>query len=111
MNIPARYATGYLGDIGVPPVPYPMDFSAWLEVFLAGRWWTFDARHNARRIGRVLMGVGRDAADVALTTIFGPHWVVKFTVKTDELTEAQLSAQHPPGSILSFAPRREVTNP
>jgi transglutaminase-like putative cysteine protease len=105
MNIPARYATGYLGDIGVPPVPYPMDFSAWFEVFLEGRWWTFDARHNARRIGRVLMAVGRDAADVALTTIFGPHRVAKFTVKTDELTEAQPSAQRPSGSILSFAPR------
>jgi transglutaminase-like putative cysteine protease len=88
-----------------------MDFSAWFEVFLEGRWWIFDARHNARRIGRVLMAVGRDAADVALTTIFGPHWVAKFTVKTDELTEAQLSAQRPSGSILSFAPRSGVTNP
>ncbi len=65
LNIPARYATGYLGDIGVPPRP-PMDFSAWFEVFLDGRWWTFDARHNAPRIGRVLMAVGRDATDVAI---------------------------------------------
>ena len=58
MNIPARYATGYLGDIGVPPVPDPMDFSAWFEVYLQGHWYTFDARHNRRRIGRVLIGLG-----------------------------------------------------
>src|SRR5215831_15039576 len=68
MHIPARYATGYLGDIGVPIAPCPMDFSAWFEVYLSGRWWTFDARHNTPRIGRVLMARGRDATDVALTT-------------------------------------------
>ena len=68
MNIPARYATGYLGDIGVPLSRAPMDFSAWLEVYLGGRWWTVDARHNCRRIGRVLMARGRDAADAALTS-------------------------------------------
>ena len=68
LNIPARYATGYLGDIGVPAVPAPMDFSAWFEVYLENRWWTFDARHNRPRIGRVLMARGRDAVDVALTT-------------------------------------------
>ena len=62
MNIPARYATGYLGDIGVPPRPHPMDFSAWFEVYLGGRWCTFDARHNEPRIGRVLMATGRDAS-------------------------------------------------
>lgn len=70
LNIPARYATGYLGNIGVPPI-LPMDFSAWFEVFLEGQWWTFDARNNKPRIGRVLMAVGRDASDVALTTSFG----------------------------------------
>lgn len=85
LNIPARYATGYLGDIAVPPVPYPMDFSAWYEVYLGGQWHTFDARHNARRVGRVLMARGRDATDVALTTTFGKHELRKFTVWTDEV--------------------------
>jgi transglutaminase-like putative cysteine protease len=65
MNIPARYCTGYLGDIGVPADPAPMDFSAWFEVYLSGQWYTFDARHNVPRVGRILMGTGRDAADVA----------------------------------------------
>lgn len=87
LNIPARYATGYLGDIGVPASPDAMDFSAWFEVFLGGRWHTFDARHNARRIGRVLMARGRDAVDVALTTIFGPNTLESFAVWTDELPE------------------------
>jgi transglutaminase-like putative cysteine protease len=85
MNIPARYATGYLGDIGVPPVPCPMDFSAWYEVYLGGRWWTMDARHNQPRIGRVLMARGRDAVDVALTTAFGVANLQRFTVYTDEV--------------------------
>lgn len=85
LNIPARYTTGYLGDIGVPPVPDPMDFSAWFEVFLGGRWYPFDARHNARRIGRIVMAYGRDAADVALTTTFGIHGLQQFTVWTDEV--------------------------
>jgi transglutaminase-like putative cysteine protease len=84
LNIPARYATGYMGDIGVPPVP-PMDFSAWFEVYLQDRWWTFDARNNKPRIGRVLMATGRDAADVAITTSFGTSWLKKFTVVTDEV--------------------------
>ena len=88
MNIPARYVTGYLGDIGVPPAPYPMDFSAWYEVFLGGKWHTFDARHNRRRIGRVLMAVGRDAADVALTTNFGSAKLLTFHVITDEVKPA-----------------------
>lgn len=87
MNIPARYATGYLGDIGVPPQPCPMDFSAWFEAYLGGRWWTFDARHNVPRIGRVLMAVGRDAADVAITTSFGSSVLTKFTVVTEEAPE------------------------
>jgi len=85
LNIPARYATGYLGDIGVPPLPDPMDFSAWFEVYLDNRWWTFDARHNQRRIGRVLMARGRDAVDVALTTSFGPTTLERFLVVTDEV--------------------------
>lgn len=86
MNIPARYATGYLGDIGVPPNPNPMDFSAFFEVYLGGQWHPFDARNNQRRIGRVLMARGRDAVDVSLTTAFGPNILEKFTVWTDEVT-------------------------
>jgi transglutaminase-like putative cysteine protease len=83
LNIPARYATGYLGDIGVP-AGGPMDFSAWFEVFLDHRWWTFDARHNTPRIGRVLMATGRDASDVALTTSFGQADLCRFYVVTEE---------------------------
>ena len=85
MHIPARYATGYLGDIGVPATPAPMDFSAWFEVYLDGKWWTFDARHNEPRVGRVLMATGRDAADVAMTTSFGMAELAKFSVVTDEV--------------------------
>ena len=85
MNIPARYATGYLGDIGVPAVPSPMDFSAWFEVYLGGRWWTADARHHLPRIGRVLMATGRDATDCAITTSFGQTTLKKFVVITDEV--------------------------
>jgi transglutaminase-like putative cysteine protease len=85
MNIPARYCTGYLGDIGVPPDPAPMDFSAWFEVYLGDAWHTFDARHNHPRIGRILMARGRDAADVAISTTFGPNKLVGFTVVTQEL--------------------------
>src|SRR5579864_4751512 len=87
MHIPARYVTGYLGDIGVPPQPASMDFSAWFEVFLEDRWWTFDARHNTRRIGRVMIASGRDAADVAMTTSFGMAELVKFTVVTNEVRD------------------------
>ncbi|PHQ69517.1 MAG: transglutaminase [Paracoccus sp.] len=83
MNIPARYCTGYLGDIGVPPAHDPMDFSAWFEVWLDGRWWTFDARHNTPRIGRILMATGRDAADVALSTSFGFARLAGFSVVTE----------------------------
>jgi transglutaminase-like putative cysteine protease len=85
MNIPARYCTGYLGDIGVPIDPNPMDFSAWFEVYLGGRWHTVDARHNEPRIGRILMATGRDATDVALTTAFGPAILSRFEVLTEEL--------------------------
>lgn len=85
LNIPAAYTTGYLGDIGVPRSDAPMDFSAWFEAYLNGRWYTFDARHNARRIGRVLMGRGRDASDVALTTVFGLHSIENFQVTTEQV--------------------------
>jgi transglutaminase-like putative cysteine protease len=85
LNIPARYATGYLGDIGVPVSDTPMDFSAWFEVYLGGRWHTFDARHNRPRIGRILMAHGRDAADAALTTSFGAATLEQFRVWTDEV--------------------------
>jgi transglutaminase-like putative cysteine protease len=85
MNIPARYCTGYLGDIGVPPDPAPMDFSAWFEAYLGGRWYTFDARHNVPRIGRILMARGRDATDVALSTNFGPCKLAGFTVTTAQV--------------------------
>jgi transglutaminase-like putative cysteine protease len=85
MNIPARYATGYLGDIGVPPVPAPMDFSAWFEAYIGGRWFTFDARHNVPRVGRILMARGRDAADCAITTTFGASKLVEFKIVTEEV--------------------------
>jgi transglutaminase-like putative cysteine protease len=88
LNIPARYAAGYLGDIGVPVVP-PMDFSAWFEVYLQDRWWTFDARNNMSRIGRVLMARGRDAADVAITTSFGSAWMKNFTVVSGVVADAK----------------------
>ena len=85
LNIPTRYCTGYLGDIGVPPSPDPMDFSAWLEVYLGGQWYTFDPRNNTRRIGRVLIARGRDAADVAISTAFGPTELKSFRVWTDQV--------------------------
>lgn len=88
MNIPARYCTGYLGDIGVPRDPNPMDFSAWFEVYLGGHWHTVDARHNKARIGRILMATGRDATDVALTTAFGPATLSRFEVVTEEIPGA-----------------------
>jgi transglutaminase-like putative cysteine protease len=87
LNIPARYCTGYLGDIGVPAAPYPMDFSAWFEAFLGGQWYAFDARNNLPRIGRILMARGRDAADVALTTTFGVNQLQLFKLWTDEVAE------------------------
>ena len=87
MNIPARYCTGYLGDIGIDIAPAPMDFSAWFQVWLGGAWHTFDARHNRPRIGRILMAVGRDAADVAITTTFGSTRLTGFEVVTDEIVE------------------------
>jgi transglutaminase-like putative cysteine protease len=83
MNIPARYCTGYLGDIGVPRGPAPMDFSAWFEVFMGGRWWALDARHNHPRIGRITVARGRDAADVAISTAFGGGVLTEFEVTTE----------------------------
>jgi transglutaminase-like putative cysteine protease len=87
MNIPARYCTGYLGDIGVPPASSPMDFSAWFEAYLGGQWYAFDPRNNVPRIGRILMAHGRDAADAALTTTFGINQLESFKVWTDEVPE------------------------
>jgi transglutaminase-like putative cysteine protease len=85
MNIPARYCTGYLGDIGIPPPYGPMDFAAWFEAYIGGRWHTFDARNNIPRIGRVLIARGRDATDVAISNTFGPTTLAGFTVWTDEV--------------------------
>ncbi len=83
LNIPARYCTGYLSDIGVPPPHAPMDFAAWMEVYLGGRWYTFDPRNNTPRVGRILIARGRDAADVPLTHTFGPNTLISFRVWTD----------------------------
>ena len=88
LNIPARYCTGYLGDIGTPPPFPPGDFAAWFEAYLGGRWYTFDPRNNVPRVGRVLLARGRDAADVAITTTFGPNTLQGFRVWTDEIIEA-----------------------
>jgi len=93
MGIPARYATGYLGDIHVPVVP-PMDFSAWFEVYLGGQWHTFDARNNTPRVGRILMARGRDAADAALTTTFGKHTLEQFDIWTYEVSSGSPNELH-----------------
>jgi transglutaminase-like putative cysteine protease len=97
LNIPARYVTGYLGDIGVPVSPTPMDFSAWFEAYLDDHWWAFDARHNNPRIGRVLMAAGRDASDVAMTTSFGMANLTHFAVTADEVLEGDSSSPAPLG--------------
>ncbi len=101
LNIPARYGTGYLGDIDIEPEPFPMDVSAWFEVYLGGAWYTFDARFNTRRCGRILMARGRDAADCAMLTTFGPHRLVDWQVWTDE-------EKNPPESPASEAGARKV---
>ncbi len=88
LNIPTRYCNGYLGDIGVPPDVNPGDFNAWFEVYLGGRWHTFDARHNEPRIGRVLLTRGRDATDIAMTTAFGANTLEQFIIVTEEVPEA-----------------------
>jgi len=92
VNIPARYCTGYLGDIGVEPDPAPMDFSAWFEVYLGNRWFTFDARHNHPRIGRIVIARGRDAADVAISTSFGSATLEKFKIITHEVVSSPVTA-------------------
>jgi transglutaminase-like putative cysteine protease len=92
LNIPARYVNGYLGDIGVPKDPAPMDFSAWVEVYLENRWFTFDARHNKRRIGRIVVARGRDATDVPLINTFGAHTLKTFKVMADERLPAPQAA-------------------
>jgi transglutaminase-like putative cysteine protease len=107
MNIPARYATGYLGDIGVPPADSPMDFSAWFEAYLGGRWWTFDARHNKPRVGRIVMARGRDATDVAISTTFGPCTLAGFEVVTDEVgADGQAQAAARRGEAAGLVPDR-----
>jgi transglutaminase-like putative cysteine protease len=88
LNIPARYCNGYLGDIGIPPVPLPMDFNAWFEAYIGGRWVTFDPRHNTPRIGRVVIARGRDATDIPMVNSFGPHFLSRFEVITEEVKEA-----------------------
>jgi transglutaminase-like putative cysteine protease len=105
MNIPARYCSGYLGDIGIPPVDIPMDFHAWFEVYLGGEWHAYDARHHVPRIGRILMAAGRDAADTALTTAFGPARLTRFQVHTDEVTEpaSQLASHLPQAKSVGLA--------
>jgi transglutaminase-like putative cysteine protease len=99
MNIPARYCTGYLGDIGVPRDPAPMDFSAWFEVYLGGRWFTFDARHNTPRIGRIVIGRGRDATDVPILNSFGLHQLMRFEVITEEVPARN---SYPPAAHREF---------
>jgi len=92
MNIPARYCTGYLGDMGIPPPYGEMDFAAWFEAYLDGRWYIFDPRNNMPRIGRILIARGRDAADVAISTAFGPNTLKSFKVHTDEIRESRPSS-------------------
>lgn len=98
MNIPARYCNGYLGDIGVPPDPAPMDFNAWFEAYVGGRWVTFDARHNTPRIGRIVLTRGLDAADCAMIQTFGLHTLTRFTVLTEEV-----ASDAPPAKALRAA--------
>jgi transglutaminase-like putative cysteine protease len=93
MNIPARYCSGYLGDIGQPPPYPPGDFAAWLEAYIGGAWHIFDPRNNVRRIGRVLLARGRDAADVAIATMFGPSMLESFKVWSDDATDRVESAR------------------
>jgi transglutaminase-like putative cysteine protease len=96
MNIPARYCTGYLGDIGIPPPYGVMDLAAWFEAFIGGRWYTFDPRNNVPRIGRVLIARGRDAVDVAIATTFGPSTLESFNIWTDEIPEGVSTAPAAP---------------
>src|SRR6185369_5437630 len=102
MNIPARYVTGYLGDIRVP-FGGPGDFSAWYEVYLGDRWWALDARHNTARLGRLLMAVGRDATDVAITTAFGAAHLTHFFVESNEIDEMGEKVPLPISSVTTSA--------
>jgi transglutaminase-like putative cysteine protease len=95
LNIPARYCTGYLGDVGTPPPYPPGDFAAWFEAYIGGHWYTFDPRNNVPRIGRVLIARGRDAADVAMTTTFGPNRLEGFKVWTDEVADTPARPSRP----------------
>jgi transglutaminase-like putative cysteine protease len=104
LNIPARYVFGYLPDIGVPPPDAPMDFCAWMEVYLAGRWWTFDPRNNQPRIGRVLVGRGRDALDVAMITTYGSPRLAQMTVWADEVLPAPNNLEEPVDAVDAQAP-------
>jgi transglutaminase-like putative cysteine protease len=99
MNIPARYCTGYLGDVGTEPPYAPGDFAAWFEAYIGGRWHTFDPRNNVPRMSRILMARGRDACDVAIATTFGPNMLESFKVWTDEIPEGELTG----GMPLAFA--------
>ena len=102
MNIPARYCTGYLSDVGTPPPYSVMDFAAWFEAYVDGHWHTFDARNNVPRIGRILIARGRDATDVAISTAFGPNTLVSFAVWTDEVDERR--PRRPRWSCVSRVP-------
>lgn len=93
LNIPTRYCFGYMADIAVEPDPLPMDFHTWMEAYLSGRWYVFDPRHNVPRIGRILVGRGRDAADAALSTSYGSARLARFTVWADEI-----AAERPGGA-------------
>ena len=110
MNIPARYVNGYLGDIGVPPAPYPMDFSAWMEAYLGGGWFSFDPRHNRRRIGRTVIARGADASDVPLTISFGKHTLEAFSVVTEEIAEELAVPNSLNSTDASSSPRLEVAS-
>ncbi len=108
MNIPARYAFGYLPDIDVPPVDAPMDFCAWFEVYLGGKWYTFDARNNKRRVGRVLIGRGRDALDVAMVTSYGSPRLQSMTVWADEVPDTRKSHTTEPATERVSAQREDT---
>lgn len=103
LNIPARYCTGYLGDIGVPRDPAPGDFSGWFEAYLDGTWWTFDARHNIPRIGRILIARGRDATDVPILNTFGAHSLTRFDILTEEIEPARGRARAGSQTSLAYA--------
>ncbi|WEZ82751.1 transglutaminase family protein [Rhizobium sp. 32-5/1] len=104
MNMPARYVNGYMGDIGVPENPAPMDFNAWFEVYLGDRWYTFDARNNEPRIGRIAVARGRDAADIPLIQTFGKHELTTFTVWTCKETDAALTHSHKKADVSLVTP-------